>query len=91
MFAAAWFIRLADGAYQHGNLFVIPRASLQNERAWRPLDRIYRARKNGLLDAAGVAQPGAAPERFGERGALGIMLQPDDAPTPGTPARDKVA
>jgi CTP:molybdopterin cytidylyltransferase MocA len=46
------FIRLADGAYQHGNLFVIPRASLLNERAWRPLDRLYRARKNGLRTAS---------------------------------------
>src|SRR5439155_24640822 len=51
------FIRLADGAYQHGNLFMIPRASLARERVWRPLNRIYRARKNGLATAA-VLGPG---------------------------------
>jgi CTP:molybdopterin cytidylyltransferase MocA len=46
------FLRFADGWYQHGNLFMIPRASLEQERVWRPLDRLYRARKNGLATAA---------------------------------------
>src|SRR5207244_10552911 len=45
------FIRLADGWYQHGNLFMIPRASFDRERVWRPLNRIYGARKNALATA----------------------------------------
>jgi CTP:molybdopterin cytidylyltransferase MocA len=46
------FIRLADGDFQHGNLFVIDRSSLERPEVWRPLDRLYRARKNGLATAA---------------------------------------
>ncbi len=46
------FICLADGEFQHGNLFMIPRASLGRQRFWRPLDRLYRARKSGLATAA---------------------------------------
>jgi CTP:molybdopterin cytidylyltransferase MocA len=46
------FIRLADGSYQHGNLAMIPPASLLAGRAWQRLDDIYEARKNGLRTAA---------------------------------------
>jgi CTP:molybdopterin cytidylyltransferase MocA len=48
------FIRLAGGAYQHGNLFMIPPASLLHLQAWRRLDDIYAARKNGLRTAAAL-------------------------------------
>lgn len=91
------FIRFADGEFTHGNLFMIPRESLEHADLWSPLDRLYAARKSAVKTVARVGpglllwflfdvlllhRPTLSAAAARVSRALGVEIEPVESPHP---------